>query len=314
MKSLKSKNQNGVVVLTIAFLVYGCAPAKPFVTASSSKSENSPLDNTASLPSASPIQPLPSDPFSGSYQSKVKDLAAKSSCAKVNWQSRGRSPAGYIKGMALSYARSLCRLKASGDPLPVAAILSSANSQDAKKDVLAHYQDILSQAGFITNVPGQKPLLATYTIGIGLGMRESSGKYCEGWDVAAGSNRTSSEAEAGLFQVSFDSIAASKELAKLYEEYKKNPKRCLLDVFKEGVSCKPRGILGSGEGAKYQEFNLKCPAFAAEYAMTLIRLRRSHFGPINRRAAQVSPACDSMLTDVQKMINLNPEATCKELF
>ena len=166
----------------------------------------------------------------------------------------------------------------------------------------------------MTNSSGQEPLLATYTIGMGLGMKESSGKYCEGWDVAAGSNRNSSEAEAGLFQASYDSITASTELTKLYDEYKNNPKRCLLEVFKEGVSCRPRGILGSGAGAVYQDFNLKCPAFATEYAMTLIRLRRSHFGPLNRRTAQVSLACDSLLTEVQKIVNQDPEAVCKELY
>ncbi len=153
----------------------------------------------------------------------------------------------------------------------------SADSRNAKKDILTHYQDILARLGMRINVSGEEPLLATYTIGLGLGMKESSRKYCEGWDVAAGANRTSSEAEAGLFQASYNSISASGELKRLFEEYKANPGRCLVDAFKEGVSCKARGILGSGAGAEYQTFTKACPAFATEYAMTLIRILRSHW-------------------------------------
>ncbi len=311
MKTSKNKSKSLIIFLIASSSFYGCAPKSEILPGT----ENSEFGDNVNPPTETQTLPTIPKPSLTLYTNQLKDLAAKSSCAKVNWTSRGRSPAGYTKGMALSYARSVCRLKAIGVPKPAAAVvLASANSNDAKKDVLAHYQDILSRLGFITNDTGENPLHATYTIGMGLGMKESSGKYCEGWDVAAGSNRTSSEAEAGLFQASFDSIKASNELTRLYDEYLKNPKRCLLEVFKEGANCKARGVLGSGEGAKYQEFNLKCPAFATEYAMTLIRLRRSHFGPINRRTAQVSPACESMLTEVQKIINLNPEAACKELF
>lgn len=310
MKTIKNNSLKLSIIVTLASFLFSCSPKSSFTVENKNNESLDSLSPPADLPTSSTI-PKPVVPL---YVNQLKDLASKSSCAKMNWASRGRSPAGYIKGMAVSYARSVCRLKAIGEPKPGAIIMASVNSNDAKKDVLAHYQDILSTSGLLTNTPGQQPLLATYTIGMGLGMRESSGKFCEGWDVAAGSNRTSAEAEAGLFQVSYDSISASKELSKLYEEYKNNPKKCLLEVFKEGVSCSPRSILGSGDGAKYQEFNLKCPAFATEYAMTLLRLSRSHFGPINKRAAQVSLACDSMLSEVQKIVNQDPEAVCKEIF
>ena len=48
-----------------------------------------------------------------------------------------------------------------------------------------HYQDLLANIGLVTAPAGQQPVHATYVIGLGLGMKESSGKYCEGWDVAA---------------------------------------------------------------------------------------------------------------------------------
>lgn len=257
--------------------------------------------------------PIVTPPRSSLSVQQIKDIAGNSSCAKINWKSRGRAPAGYMKGVALSYARSLCRIKSAGAPRPAAKILMSADTRNAKKDVLTHYQDILSRLGMRINVSGEEPLLATYTIGLGLGMKESSGKYCEGWDVAAGSNRTSSEAEAGLFQASYNSISASVELKRLFEEYKANPSLCLVNVFKEGVSCKARGLLGSGAGAEYQAFTKACPAFATEYSMTLIRILRSHFGPLNRKTAQVAPACESMLSNVQQLVESNPDVVCSEL-
>ncbi len=156
---------------------------------------------------------------------------------------------------------------------------------------------------------------AIYALGMGLGMRESSGSYCEGWDASAGSNRPSAAAEAGAFQVSYDSMGASSELRKLYQEYQASPsRRCLLDVFKEGVSCRSRSILGSGAGATYQAFNKACPAFAAEYAMTLLRIQRTHFGPINRKEAEVVPACESLLSSVQQLVDSDPNTVCGEIF
>ena len=58
----------------------------------------------------------------------------------------------------------------------------------------------------------------------------------------------------------------------------------------------------------------KCPAFAAEYGMTLIRVLRTHFGPLNRKEAQAVPVCESLLSQVQTLINSDPESACAELF
>lgn len=165
-----------------------------------------------------------------------------------------------------------------------------------------------------TSVAGDTALRALYTLGMGLGMRESSGAYCEGWDKAAGVNRTSAEAEAGLFQTSYDSMGVSTELRRLYDEYRSDASRCLLNVFKQGASCKPQNILGTGAGAEYQVFNKQCPAFATEYAMTMLRLNRTHYGPINRQDAEVIPACNSLLKSVQMLIENDPENLCTEIF
>jgi hypothetical protein len=248
-------------------------------------------------------------PLEGPYIEQIKTLAGESSCARTLWSGRGRAPVGYIKGVALSYARSLCRLKAES---ALSEIMSAASSDNTSKDALAHYQSKFASISLPVTTAGEGPLRALYTLGMGLGMRESSGSYCEGWDRSAGSNRSSSEAEAGVFQTSYDSMGSSPELKKLYAEYRATPERCFLDVFKQGVSCKKTNILGSGAGAEYQAFNISCPAFATEYGMTMLRIQRGHYGPINRKEAEVIPACNQLLKNVQDLINDDPYV-CEDL-
>jgi hypothetical protein len=250
----------------------------------------------------------------GYFTQQIKNLADSSSCSKYSWKSRGRAPAGYIRGVALTYARSVCRVKETGPVSGLVKILAAKSSGNAKKDVFAHYQSIFTKNGLKTNVAGEEAVHTLFTLGMGLGMRESSGKYCEGWDVSAGSNRPSSAAEAGPFQVSYDSMGVSSELRKLYQEYQASPNRCFLDAFKTGATCKPQKILGTGAGADFQVFVKSCPAFATEYAMTLLRILRAHFGPINRQEAEVVPACSSLLNSVQKLINSDPEEACSEIY
>lgn len=243
------------------------------------------------------------------YVDQISQLAGSSSCADYSWQGRGRAPAGYIKGMALSFARSLCRVSKSSS---LAKIMSAANSTNANKDALTYYENKFAVVPIQINEPGDESLRALYVLGMGLGMRESSGTYCEGWDVAAGSNRPSSAGEAGLFQTSLDSMGISVELSKLYTEYQAAPNgSCFLNVFKEGASCKSNTILGTGAGADFQKFNKACPAFAAEYAMTMLRIARTHYGPINRIEAEVVPACDQMLKEVQNLMTSDIENACQ---
>jgi len=279
-------------------------------------------DTTPSTGGSSPTTPTtPTSPTTttppreaGPYVDQIKELVASSSCASYSWSDRGRAPAGYTKGVALSFARGLCRLKASENKASgLVNILAAARSSSATKDALTHYQSNFASLPIQTSVAGTEPLRALYVLGMGLGMRESSGKYCEGWDRSAGSSRPSAAGEAGVFQTSLDSMGASPELSKLYTEYKANPGRCMLDVFKQGVSCSSMSNLGTGAGADYQAFNKACPAFATEYAMTMLRIARSHYGPINRKEAQVVPACNSLLKNIQDLIEQDPQNACDDI-
>lgn len=254
-----------------------------------------------------------SEPLSGRYSQHIIQIADTSTCAKYSWKNRGRAPKGYVKGVSLMFARSLCRLRVNA-PGNAALVMGMADTRNDKKDVLTHYQDILASLNLPVNQPGEDTMRALFTIGLGLGMRESSGKYCEGWDVAAGGNRPSAAGEAGLFQVSYDSIGGTTALRQLYNEYQGNPDRCMLDVFKEGASCRAQSILGTGAGADFQKFNKACPAFATEYAMTLLRVTRSHFGPIIRREAEAKAVCNQMLVSVQQLVDADPAGVCRELY
>jgi hypothetical protein len=157
------------------------------------------------------------------------------------------------------------------------------------------------------DVEGADSLRHLFVLLIGLGMRESSGKHCEGRDVSA-NNTTAETAEAGLFQTSFNARSASPLLPSLFAHYSAHPAG-FLDVFKEGVHCSASSHenFGSGDGREFQRLSKQCPAFAAEFAAVALRHVRSHWGPIKNRHAEVRKECDAMLRQVQAAVDASPE-------
>src|SRR5262249_23223753 len=141
---------------------------------------------------------------------------------------------------------------------------------------------------------------------IGLGMRESSGKHCEGRDRSA-SNTTAETAEAGLFQTSFNARTASPLLPTLFATYSANPSG-FVGIFKEDVHCPASSLenFGSGPGRDFQQLSKECPAFAAEFAAVGLRHFRKHWGPINRKEAEIREQCDDMLNQVQVLVDGTP--------
>jgi hypothetical protein len=143
----------------------------------------------------------------------IVDIAARSPLARFNWKDRGVAPRGYIKGMALVYARVHCKLKAGH----AAAIeMAKADTGDQLRDALAWYAEQFHEVGMNNDVVGDDTLRHLFVLLIGLGMRESSGRYCEGRDRSA-SNTTAETAEAGLFQTSFNAKSASPVLPLLFD-------------------------------------------------------------------------------------------------
>jgi len=242
----------------------------------------------------------------------ITQIAATSAIARFNWPGRGVAPIGYIKGMAVVFARMLCKLRAGDD---AAVEMAKKNTGNASKDVLAHYNEVFRGLGMGNDVDGVDTLRHLFVLMVGLGMRESSGKFCEGQDRGAPQNRTAEKAEAGLFQTSFDARSANPLLPKLFARFTVNPAG-LVNIFKEGCPpCTARNLenFGTGPGRDFQKLSKEAPAFAAEFAAVTLRNRRNHYGPINTRAARVIPDCDAMLREVQGFVEASPDGVCAAL-
>jgi hypothetical protein len=231
---------------------------------------------------------------------QIIQIAAGSSIAHYHWKDRGAAPPGYIKGMAVVYARAYCKLKA-GDA--AATEMAKANTNDRTKDVLAWYGEIFHDHDMNNEHDGADTLRHLFTLLIGLGMRESSGRYCEGRDRSA-SNTTAETAEAGLFQTSFNARSASALMQTLFVQYSANPSG-FVEIFQEGVHCKPADLqnFGSGDGNEFQRLSKACPAFAAEFAAVGLRNIRTHWGPVNTRKVEIRPEGDAMLIQVQNAVD-----------
>jgi hypothetical protein len=225
-------------------------------------------------------------------------LAQSSPLVGYRWLDRGRAPRGYINGMAVAFSRLYRRLL--NQDQTVRAIGHTVDGDDSR-DVLAWYADILADRG-MAGGSSRDRLIQLMTILTGLGMRESSGRHCEGRDMSA-ENVTSHTAEAGLFQVSFNSVRAHPLLLQLVDDYRGRDD--LLDVFDDGVSCtRPEWRnWGQGAGRDFQEQTKRCPAFAVEYAALLLRHRRNHWGPINRKKAEVRSEAHRLFCDIADLVD-----------
>jgi hypothetical protein len=205
--------------------------------------------------------------------------------------------------MALVYARLYCKLKA-GDAGVI--LMATANSRDDARDALAWYAEKFAAIGMNNDFSGSDTLRHLFVLLFELGMRESSGRYCEGRDKSA-SNTTAETAEAALFQTSFNARRGSPELPKLFARYSASPSG-FADTFREGVRCTSSGLknYGSGRGAEFQRLSKASPALAAEFAAIGLRTVRTHWGPINSRAVEIRPECDAMLTEIQNLVDALP--------
>ena len=211
-------------------------------------------------------------------QSVEVDVLA-SACAKETHGNRGAPPKAFLLGIVNVFKES-----AACEPMD--------SFGPAKKDALTYY-----------NLAPSQPNL--YAFLVGLALRESSGKYCEGRDLSA-KNITAETAESGMFQFSYNSIsadygtAAQSRLRKLYAHYSAKPSECH-EEFKEGIKCKQSDstIYGSGEGARFQRLARSCPAFAVRYTAVLARVLKDHFGPIVRKEVEVKKSCVALFSAVQ---------------
>ncbi|MGH6835677.1 MAG: hypothetical protein ACREC9_09040 [Methylocella sp.] len=248
----------------------------------------------------------------------LQRIAFQSKCASHSWKhGRGLAPRSYIEGVALVFARAVCHPDRSDTQIVSAPMSRKSDANDA----LAVYEQKFAAAGMINDKAGVDTLRHSYTLLIGLGMMESSGKYCEGRDVSqcfAGAD----DAEAGLFQTSYGAHIHSLVLDNLFKAYKSDQNQCLLNIFHDSLTCRivkshnPKcpsatsDVAGTGDGADWQRLTKDCPAFATEYGAVVLRTnggRHGEFNPIRKQQAELRPECDSMLQSVQSFVGHNPE-------
>jgi hypothetical protein len=233
-------------------------------------------------------------------QQQVAELAAESDIADYNWDDRGEAPSGYIKGMALAYGEAYLRYRRHD---PVFLALGTAAGDD-EIDALAWYHDEFAAMGMDNSRNSVDTMRHLYVLLTGLGMRESSGQHCEGRDTSA-DNVSSDTAEAGLFQTSWNAKAGSPTLFQaVYERYYADSTIGYLDVFEQGVSCSSSswGCYGSGEGYMFQFMCKNQPTFAVETAAATLRRLRQHYGPINRKEAELRADADHLYQEIEALL------------
>lgn len=203
---------------------------------------------------------------------------------------RGKAPRQLIEGLIANYTEELC--------FPSGA--SSEILGPSHKDALAYYKSPAK----IENL---------YALMIGSGMQESSGGIDCGQDTSAPENRTDKKAEAGIFQTSYNSIDRSVELAKLYDDAKTGSVQCFSELY---IACsgidRASGLSrlknwGAGEGVNFQATTKACPGFAAKYHSIMLRVDRTHYGPINSMADEMKPSCVKMFSELGAFISANRE-------
>jgi hypothetical protein len=180
--------------------------------------------------------------------------------------------------------------------------MGEAASGDEDADALSWYEKELEDLDLDVSDDGLETLRALFVVLTGLGMRESSGRYCEGRDMSA-DNVAADTCEAGLFQMSANMHSASPEMKKLFDVYWKDPQG-FLDIFREGINptASNLDVYGSGKGASFQWLGKFSPAFAAFTTAIGLRKRKAHWGPIQRKEVTLSPAARDLFRKIEALV------------
>ena len=240
---------------------------------------------------------------------RIADIAEHSKIANYSWKDRGKLPVGYTAGIAQCFGLAATRLM-QGHPTATTAAQADRNLPD--KDALSWYRTQFMAAGMDNSQDGIDTLRHLFVLMLGLGARESSGRYCEGRDMSA-SNVTADTAEASLYQTSWNIRSCHSSIAPLLQEYWANPNG-FLPFFQDGVKLKADELAnyGGGDGAKFQFLSKYSPAFHAFVTGIGLRYLRQHWGPINRNEVELKVEANTMLLEVQRLLSEdaaeNPDA------
>jgi peptidoglycan hydrolase-like protein with peptidoglycan-binding domain len=226
-------------------------------------------------------------------EARIGQIAASSPIATFGWPGRGKAPIGYTKGVACSFAKAVLSLRSNYGPANAMAHAATTMEHDA----LNVYRTQFAAFGMGNLVSGETTLRHLFVLLMGLGMRESSGKYTEGRDMSA-SNTSADSAEAGAWQQSWDSHGGIPQLQTMFEQFKPAGE-ILRNVYDEGVPTVISPDAGTGTGRDFQHLCKHSPHFAAMACGLGMRSLSNHLGPLTRHEAAIEPAADDMLKAVQ---------------
>lgn len=235
---------------------------------------------------------------------KIIALCDDSAISGYNWRDRGMMQIGYYQGLCLSFGLAVQLLR-HGEP----AIQRMARKDTGKpdKDALSWYASKFENLGMDNSKNGVTTLRHLFALMMGLGPRESSGRYCEGRDMSA-SNVSADTAEASLFQTSWNIRSCDDCIEPLLEDFWQNPNG-FLEQFQVGAKLKADdlGNFGSGDGARYQFLSKYAPCFHVFVTALGLRSLRQHWGPINRNEVELREDADELLSQVQAVVNRSEE-------
>ena len=233
-------------------------------------------------------------------------ISDRSEIAKYSWRDRGVLPKGYTAGIALCFALAATRLM-QGHPIAVTAAQADRNRPN--EDALTWYRKEFNGICMDNSEDGIDTLRGLFVLMLGLGARESSGRYCEGRDMSA-ANTSADTAEASMYQTSWNIHSCSSHIPPLLQEYWANPNG-FLSTFQNGVTLQADdlGNYGSGDGAKFQFLSKYAPAFHAFVTGVGLRFLRQHWGPINRSEVELKSEANEMLLEVQHLLSAESAET-----
>lgn len=291
-----------IYLITLCGFV-GCNPCYGF-----SKKPPVSIEVEKPEPSPSPAEkPEVVDAYAG--RELLFNIATKDACASYSYGgNQGKAPQGYLKGLVLTYVKTICAPDSDVFKIGIQPV------GDASKDALAHY-------GLKPQSPTDR-LNTTFALMIGSNARESSWRPCVGRDVAAkasdvkgclydgkkyfGSGAT---CEAGLAQTSYNSVPASGPLRDLFDSYADYPNGCFKTEYYGKTTCSAANWKNHGSDSKalqFQTMSKECPGYTVESGVIMFRTKRTHYGPLNKRTAEVVPACVAMFERVRKEVVKNP--------
>lgn len=249
----------------------------------------------------------------------ILSIVDKSEIEKTNWANRGKAPYGYYYGMAIMYAKLYSRLKADDY---IAKEIAKPLSAYERFDALTKYNDVF-ESFHKSNDSEANRIQNLFVLMFGLGMMESSGRHCCGWDrgklngwngKAKPIQPTSINSEAGLFQTSYDIMdyvsADKRAILKSITNNYTTGTDSLYNYFSKGSVCSDLNSenYGDGIGKEFQRLSKESPAFSVELTAVALRNISGHWNPVIKKGdpvkgLEIKQECMNLLISIQNYLD-----------